>query len=400
MNNINNSKKNCLPNNVKTVHLPAAILLFSILAIFTSCAEKSASHVADGTLNDLRPTTAIGDIVTKIDNSIWYIFQDRRNSYWFGSRVDGVYRYDGKIITHFTTKDGLPSNQISGIQEDKSGNIFFSTLGSDGGRRCVHQISKFDGKAFTTLFPKESNLPDGDWRLQPDDLWFAGAQDSGVVYRYDGQTLHVLRFPKIKAGDDHVAKYSRAKYPNLKYSPYDVYYNFKDSYGHMWFGTASLGVCHYDGKSFTWISKDELEIDPGDASFGVRSIIEDKDGQFWFTNTFHRWGVDRKGVDGKGIIYTKGQGIRTSVDQSTDPVEYFMSSVNDDNGDLWMATYGAGVWRYEYDGKQLIHYPVKDDNKPITLFSIYKDNKNDLWLGTHAAGVYKFNGKSFEKFKP
>ena len=75
-----------------------------------------------------------------------------------------------------------------------------------------------------------------------------------------------------------------------------------------------------------------------------------------------------------------------------------MSSAVDRRGDLWMATYGEGVWRY--DGKDTIHYPVKDDGKAVNLFSIQKDNQGVMWLGTQAAGVYKFNGKSFEKFRP
>ena len=61
-----------------------------------------------------------------------------------------------------------------------------------------------------------------------------------------------------------------------------------------------------------------------------------------------------------------------------------------------MASFGAGVWRY--DGKKITQYPVLDGGGPVTLFSIYKDNQGDLWLGSHEAGAYKFDGKSFEKF--
>jgi hypothetical protein len=70
----------------------------------------------------------------------------------------------------------LISNRIRGIQEDKSGNVFFTTY---------EGMSKFDGKAFTTLSGSASSSP-MDWKKQPDDLWFVGAPDTGVVYRYDG----------------------------------------------------------------------------------------------------------------------------------------------------------------------------------------------------------------------
>ena len=76
---------------------------------------------------------------------------------------------------------------------------------------------------------------------------------------------------------------------------------------------------------------------------------------------------------------------------------YFMSVVEDNEGDLWMVTYEQGVWRY--DGRDVTHYDVKDGAKSITLFSIYKDNHGDLWLGTHDSGVYKYNGEEFQKFE-
>jgi hypothetical protein len=60
-----------------------------------------------------------------------------------------------------------------------------------------------------------------------------------------------------------------------------------------------------------------------------------------------------------------------------------------------MVTYKNGVWKF--NGKELVHYLVKDDETDLLLFTIMKDNKGELWLGTFNNGVYKFNGKSFEK---
>ena len=43
---------------------------------------------------------------------------------------EGVYRYDGKLFTQFTTIDGLNSNSINCIFQDKSRILWFGT--SDG----------------------------------------------------------------------------------------------------------------------------------------------------------------------------------------------------------------------------------------------------------------------------
>jgi len=355
------------------------ILLFSTLTIFSLCNGQNTSPTANSTLIVQNSTTAIGDTVSEIDKSIWSIFQDKNNNFWFGSNGQGVYRYDGKTILHFTTKDGLCHNQIRRIQDDKSGNIYFTTGG---------EICKFDGETFTTLSITESNSSNNEWKIEPDDLWFPGAQEYGVVYRYDGTYLYRLEFPKTKEGDDHFAKFPRSKLPNANYSPYDVYTIYKDSKGNIWFGTSNLGVCRYDGKSFTWISEDGLAGRP------VRAISEDKNGNFWFGNSGRAvYCYDGKSLtnfrEKKGIGNLKGR-------QEGAPVSYH-SIIEDKTGALWIQTYEAGVWRY--DGKNITNYTI-EESIAITSYSMYKDKQGDLWLGTNEAGVYKFNGKTFEKFRP
>jgi ligand-binding sensor domain-containing protein len=353
---------------------------FGLSAAFCAYSVATESQEVQST------APASGETVSELSKSICSVYQGKNNQYWFGSRGDGLYRYDGKSITRFTTKDGLPGNSVGGLQEDKAGNLYFTAAGQQQG------FCKFDGKQFTAFKLPDSDSPAEAWKYQPDDLWFEGGQDTGVVYRYDGKTVHRLRFPSTKAGDD--ATLPRSKYPNAKYSPYDVYTIFKDSRGHMWFGTAILGACRYDGKSFAWISGNELGIDRGDAAFGVRSIIEDKDGKFWFTNTFNRYDVQPAAAveSGSGVRFRKEPGLGEK-----DPIEYFLSADKDKNGDLWLATLGGGVWRY--DGTRLTHYPVTHNGEPIWVFGLYRDRQDGLWIGTQEHGVYKFNGKAFEKFR-
>ena len=220
----------------------------------------------------------------------------------------------------------------------------------------------------------------------------------------DGRALDAvgkLTFPTTAAGDAHYAQLPRSKYPNAKYSPYDMYTVYKDSHGNVWFGTASLGACRYDGKTFAWVSEEELAFnEKNNRNFGTRSIIEDSEGKFWITNTRHRFDMypppSVSATEGAGgLRYIKTPGLAHRADGEDEDYTFIMSMAKDKAGDLWMATYGAGVWRY--DGKTLTSYPVLVDGKPITVFSIYKDRQDGLWLGTHEHGVCKFNGKAFEK---
>ncbi len=360
--------------------LRALTLLVALSATATAAAQDKKPE----------PKAANGEAVSELGKNIMYVMQAKNDIYWFGSNDSGVYRYDGKTLVNFTTKDGLVSNQIRGVQEDKSGNVYFTTY---------EGISRFDGRAFTTLTASEKADPK-EWKLRPDDLWFVGPQDSGVVFRYDGTSLHRLAIPKTKIGEEWLDRFPRTKFPNARSNPYDAYTIVKDRKGNLWIGTANAGAGRFDGGSFRWLYEDHLTNVKNGGSFGIRSILEDKSGAFWICNTRYRFSVDAKDAPEpeKGMLkYKREKGFDVNAPDGSDRV-YFMSVVEDAKGVLWMASYNAGVWRY--DGERATRYPVKDGAKETTLFAVYKDNYGDLWLGTHEAGAHKFNGKTFEKWRP
>lgn len=320
----------------------------------------------------------------ELSNNIMLVYQDSKNNYWFGSWEDGLYKYDGKTLLHFTDKDGFPYKRINEIKEDRSGNIYFNA--SDG-------ISRYDGKSFTTLI--ETTSAGNDWKLNPRDVWFTHPNFTGEVFRYDGKDLFRLSLPHTQAGDEFASKY-----PGVS-SICAVYTIYNDSRGNIWFGTGVAGALRYNGISFDWIAEEDVTEYHNGPSNGVRSIIEDKDGYFWF-NSKYRYKINDN-HSSQYPFYTREKSIG-SLDGSPDDnlIEYLsIAKTKDDN--LWVATYRNGVWRYDPrmpDGKNITYYPVTNDKEEITLFSIYKDNHGDLWLGTHENGVYKFNGKTFERFRP
>jgi len=351
-------------------------IALSFLAALSACVAgqddgSPAISVRQANGSDQTAHLAKGEFVSELDQAILYIFQAKNNTYWFGSNDRGVYRYDGNALVNFTVHDGLVSNRIRGIQEDKEGNIYFTTY---------EGISKFDGQSFVTLkAPADADAK--RWELKPDDLWFVGPPDAGVVFRYDGNALHRLQFPRTKLGDEHFERMPRSKFPNAIYSPYDIYYIMRDSKGNLWFGSTCVGVCRFNGKNFHWFTDSTLVEAP------VRSILEDKKGNFWFTYTGHASFDGFRMVNDFGKVQDRAEG--TIVEG--------MSVIEDENGKIWTAAFGGGAFRY--DGEQRTQFPVKEGDTTITVFAIYKDNQGDLWLGTHNGGAYKFNGKTFEKFK-
>ncbi len=347
------------------------ILFFIItLTLLTSCNGQSSTK--KNSIEQLYDKLAKGDTVKELGNSIMVVYQDKNNIYWFGSWETGIYRYDGKTLTNYTTKHGLPSNRIDEIQQDDSGNIYFTSF------YPTPTIVKFNGNTFTTLAPISSN----DWQLKSTDLWFKHMYNlENYVYRYDGTTLHKLQLPTP---------------PNLP-NPFQVYSIYKDIKGNIWFGTNPVGVCRYDGKSFQWITEEDVTEFRNEGANGVRSITEDKNGDFWF-NTEYRYSIYDSTTLKSNQFYTRHKSIGGLDGKKDSALNEYLSTVRDNNTNLWFVTYQNGVW--QYDGNKITNYKVQDNLKDITLFSIYKDNTGNLWLGTHENGAYKFNGQTFDRFKP
>ncbi len=336
---------------------------FTALIFLTSCNGQPTKQQID-VMKKVR-----GEIVSELGSNIMVIYQDKNDVYWFGSWETGIYKYDGKELTNYTTKHGLPNNRIDDIQEDESGNMYFTSC------HPRSSIVKFDGNAMTTLSPVSSN----DWQLEETDMWFRHAYQNEKVYRYDGSTLYELSLPKP---------------PNLP-NPFEIYSIYKDRTGNIWFGTNPVGVCRYDGISHEWITEDDVTEFRNEGANGVRSIIEDRNGDFWF-NTEFRYSVYDSVTQRSDKFYTRHESIGGLDGKKDSYLDEYLSTVKDDNNDLWFVSYLDGVW--EYDGTKITHHPVEDLSKQIALFCIYKDNRGDLWLGTHENGAYKYNGSTFEKF--
>jgi ligand-binding sensor domain-containing protein len=348
------------------------LLVLSISAVLTSCSGQTSEHDKNVVKKDV--SIVNGDTVKELGKNIMVVYQDKKNIYWFGSWETGVYRYDGKILINYTTKHGLPNNRIDEIKEDKFGNVYFISCHPHS------TVVKFNGQTFAEL----KAIPSNEWKLQSDDLWFRHSYQTEKVYRFDGITLYELTLSK----------------PTGFTNPYEIYSIYKDSKGNVWFGTNPLGVCRYNGKSFNWITeKDVAEIfnKPNEGANGVRAIVEDKNGNFWF-NTEYQYSVYDSITLKSNKFYTRHESIGSLDEKKNSNLNEYLSVLRDNKNDLWFVTYRDGVWKY--DGTNVTHLSVQDNSKDITLFSIYKDNNGDLWLGTHENGAYKFNGIIFEKFKP
>lgn len=117
-------------------------LLLSLLLSFTFCIGQTTSPKGQNALPNGQPKLFRTQGTNEYVN-VHCALQDRKGDLWFGTTGEGVYRYDGKVFTQFTIKDGLNSNTVWSVLEDRKGNIWFGTR--DLG------LCRYDGKIFTSF---------------------------------------------------------------------------------------------------------------------------------------------------------------------------------------------------------------------------------------------------------
>lgn len=173
----------------------------------------------------------------------------------------------------------------------------------------------------------------------------------------------------------------------------------EDSKGNLWFGTTQ-GVCRFNGKEFSnleipqsdtsslWLDKVYPVVNPNQ----VMSILEDNDGNLWF------------GTNGAGVYRYDGNSFNQYLSKIGKVYEdgqqhnIVLSSVKDLKGNLWFTSLSHGGVSV-YDGKQFRQYT--DELSDTFVRTAFCDSKGNIWIGTHGSrsgGIDKFNGKEFTAF--
>jgi len=189
------------------------ILRLSIAFTLLACIAP-LSDSCNGSISTQPIDALLGQRVTEIDHRIWAIYQASNDDLWFGSNGNGVYRFDGDVMTHYSPADGMSGLQVRDIQGDNQGNILISTYSG---------VFEFDGTAFTPLEIVETTSPEDGWALGENDVWIVYKPGEYGPCRYDGEKLYALQLSKSPAQDAFVARYPQASPP-----PMGVYSIYRD----------------------------------------------------------------------------------------------------------------------------------------------------------------------------
>jgi len=261
------------------------------------------------------------NLTSKINSpSFFDVLEDRKGNLYFASRDSGLYCFNGKSFQHFTTKDGLASNMVLHLYEDRAGNIWFGT-------------TRYDGKSFRNFTTKDG-FPSNNVRLLLEDktgrLWFGGHGENMFVYdvRLNGEVGQGKTFTMLKNKDGKAFN--------------NVWSIIEDKKGNIWF--AEDGLFRYDGKTFTEVSQT-----------GAYAIIEDEKGNIWTSSGSSILCYDEKSLFN---INPTVKEIKVSGENS-----FLFGILGANDGSIWVGARGPESKVYRYDGKTITDFRNKDGQK-------------------------------------
>ncbi|MCH2235520.1 MAG: SpoIIE family protein phosphatase [Crocinitomicaceae bacterium] len=300
--------------------------------------------------------TAIVDIQTisndqgLISSNIKDILIDSRGITWIATDR-GLVRFDGVYVSNYTKKEGLPSNVISSLAESENGEIWMGFLKGGFARYDGHELTIFDKKScgFAPMVNDITINKTGDVLI--------GTLGSGICV-YNGEFIKVI--------DKSYGLHSHK----------DVTSFTTDSDNNTWFINYGGGVFRY--------SKEDLRGFHNAA--GIRSG--------WISAVF---------VDSKNRIWAGGSGTNFWMIESGKIIEYKVTDakssyigdfIEDQNGNIWIATTHLGVLKYE--NGQIFRYGTNQGLSSDEVNSLTLDESGKIWVGTANGGISIINTNSFE----
>jgi len=275
-----------------------------------------------------------------LSNNVNSIITDSDGSVWIGTN-GGVCKFNGTLWTAYTTSEGLVNNIVYTVAIDAEGNKWF---GTDYG------ISKFDGTTWTnyTVVNTGGGLADPNVLAIAFDssgnAWI-GTYGGGVNY-FDGNTW---------------ITYNKTTTQSMS-CRHEFCIAF-DSHHNVWFGTLNGGVNMWDGSTFAWYTTGNSQI-PHKTVYAI--AIDSNDVKWFGTGN----GISR--FDGVNwVTYSAMAGVSGHI---------IKALTIDKEGNLWAGADPGGV--NKYDGLSWTTLTTDDGLINNSVLAISFDSLGNKWFGT------------------
>jgi signal transduction histidine kinase/ligand-binding sensor domain-containing protein len=281
---------------------------------------------------------------------------DRTGAIWMGTERGGLTRYANGTFTTYTTKDGLPNDNVVSVTEDRKGRIWVASSGA---------LIKFEGGRFTTYTTRDG-LPATPSSPVIEDqqgkLWF-GTGVGLVRFDVDGDA-HANRVATFTTRDGLPGDYVRSV--------------IEDPDGSLWVGTDRNGVAHFLPERLTGGAARvaaTYTIAQGLPNDRVRALFRDRAGQLWISTQ-----------GGVGLL--RGDTIVSYFEPNGRPDNYINVVFGDRESNIWVGTRTDGLQRLKR--QSLTAYMGEHGLPASSVVPIVEDASGTIWIGKTCGGLVRF----------
>ena len=375
-------------------------------------------------------------------DSVFVITTDRSGNIWVGTnRALDLFNPKTEKFTHYIIDElfnyvvtSTDFSAINAICEDRKGNIWVGWgdpfAGKKDGVGGLARLDKASGKFIQYKYnaADPNSLSDNNvfdiYEDSKNNLWICTRGDG--LQTLDRATGKFTRYTYYDPA--HTEKLSR---PPFTGSPGDfTSFITEDAKGKLWIGSFSAGISMYDpvlqktvhygtvrNDKTNRYAKDTLN---GFADSAVLRAFSTKDGLLWIVgiNT-DIYNIDFSSTtvpfvslnaaagafyyeEDKNVLWIQSDSgiIRRNLSNNQQKLfkhdtrnanslsdKNVMAMLGDGEGNIWMATHGNGIEKFNIKTEQFTHIR-KDKNNPASLVhdsthTLFFDRQNYLWVGTH-----------------
>jgi ligand-binding sensor domain-containing protein len=277
------------------------------------------------------------------------ILQDASRQFWFATGSNGLYKYDGTVLRQITTKNGLTSNNVHCLYQDKKGTLWIGT---------AKGVVNTKGQRFNFYTKADGLSGDNVYGITEDHVGNYWLATDGGVSQFNGTDFVNYSVKNgLRSNNVHAVAH--------------------DNKGNLWVGTSG-GISKYNGKSFEY-----YDPNTGQGVNIITCIYKDTAGNLWFGSAER--GLSK--LDSERFVHYPEN------DQMGKRVYAIIQAIN---GNMICGTSLGGTT--VFDGRQ---YTLLDGIEGFTssiVQTFYYAPDSTLWVGTQDEGAYKFSKSRFQRY--
>ena len=265
----------------------------------------------------------------------------------------------------FGLEDGLSNLTTECFCQDYLGYMWIGTS---------HGLNRYDGYNFTNYYNSKN-----------DSLSIADNQVL-TVYEDRLKNLWIGTYSGLQLYNRNENNFTQISLPDGNFSVKSILH---DSKGNLWIGTngGSLYMYSFSEKKVVLSKYPQLK------GFSIVCIFEDKVGNIWL-------GTENNGVliiehdRLKPFDYkSNASGAVKEFDFSNSKIR---SIVEDVNGNIWLGSYGNGVFIYNPSKKRMVKYSdIGFPDHSGLVMKIINDSNNKIWVGIDGKVLINFDPKTY-----